>query len=104
MKVPLLNQTYIYSHLIDNTSSYLTFYWWVRSILDIIDTYKAPSLPYLILHSNKEEHRRFGGEGQFPYVSAPTIHWPILPVPSNMAFDNLLLHYVVLYRSGRKVS
>ncbi len=36
---------------------------YTRSIFKIIDTFKPKSLPYLTLHSNKEGHMKYGGDG-----------------------------------------
>lgn len=36
---------------------------YTRTIFKIIDTFKPKSLPYLTLHSNKEGHMKYGGDG-----------------------------------------
>ena len=36
---------------------------YTKTIFKIIDTFKPESLPYLTLHSNKNGHRKYGGDG-----------------------------------------
>ncbi len=36
---------------------------YTRNIFAILDTFKVPSMPYLALHSNKNGHEKYGGEG-----------------------------------------
>ncbi len=36
---------------------------YTKTIFKIIDTFRKKGMPYLTLHSNKEGHRKYGGEG-----------------------------------------
>ena len=36
---------------------------YTKTIFKIIDTFKGKGLPYLTLHSNKEGHKKYGGDG-----------------------------------------